>query len=332
MAKEQYEERRFAAKTAKVIEQAIEIMAEYDGEMTLRQLHYQFVARDLHENTMRNYKKLGDILRNARMAGLVDWDLLQDRTRSTVGWSGGYRNAGQAASYLQYRYKEDLWESQSVLVEIWLEKDALSDVISDPASEYRLDYFATKGYPSISEIKKSADKFKRAINNGKKVIILYFSDHDPEGLHMPEQVGEMLDEFGADVEIRRLGLTMDQINQYKPPPSFAKTTSSRLQSYKDATGTNRAWELDALKPSVIQDLIRKEVEPMIDYDAWNAVKESEEYQKTLLVKLGERWEEVQAFLEAEIDENDDDEMESETCPYCDEYVWDCECDDDDDDD
>jgi len=305
MAKEQYEERRFAAKTAKVIEQANEIMAEYDGEMTLRQLHYQFVARDLHENTMQNYKKLGDILRNARMAGRVDWDLMQDRTRSTVGWSGGYRNAGQAASYLQYRYKEDLWESQSVLVEIWLEKDALSDVISDPASEYRLDYFATKGYPSISELKRSADKFKRAIARGKKVIILYLSDHDPEGLHMPQQVGEALEEFGADVEIRRLGLTMDQINEFQPPPSFAKKKSSRLQEYKDATGTNRAWELDALKPSVIQNLIRAEVEPMIDYDAWNAVKESEEYQKTLLVKLGERWNEVQEFLE------DDDDLEDD---------------------
>ena len=330
MAKEQYEERRFAAKTAKVIEQANEIMDEYDGEMTLRQLHYQFVARDLHENTMRNYKKLGDILRNARMAGLVDWDLMQDRTRSTVGWSGGYRNAGQAAAYLQYRYSEDYWESQSVLVEIWLEKDALSDVISDPAAELNLDYFATKGYPSISEIKKSADKFKRAINRGKKVVILYFSDHDPEGLHMPEQVGEMLEEFGADVEIRRLGLTMEQINQYKPPPSFAKTTSSRLQSYKDATGTNRAWELDALKPSVIQDLIRKEVEPMIDRDKWNAVKESEEYQKTLLVKLGERWEEVQAFLEGEVAEDDEDDGWSDddgTCPNCLEDEDYCECDD-----
>jgi hypothetical protein len=216
------------------------------------------------------------------------------------------------------------------LVEIWLEKDALSDVISDPAAELNLDYFATKGYPSISEIKKSADKFKRAINRGKKVVILYFSDHDPEGLHMPEQVGEMLEEFGADVEIRRLGLTMEQINQYKPPPSFAKTTSSRLQSYKDATGTNRAWELDALKPSVIQDLIRKEVEPMIDRDKWNAVKESEEYQKTLLVKLGERWEEVQAFLEGEVAEDDEDDGWSDddgTCPNCLEDEDYCECDD-----
>jgi len=306
MAKEQYEQRRFAAKTAKVIEQANEIMDEYGGEMTLRQLHYQFVARDLHENTMQNYKKLGDILRNARMAGLVDWDLMQDRTRSTVGWSGGYRDAGQAAAYLQYRYKEDLWAGQSVLVEIWLEKDALSDVISDPASEYRLDYFATKGYPSISELKRSADKFKRATARGKKVIILYFSDHDPEGLHMPQQVGEALREFGADVEIRRMGLTMDQINEFRPPPSFAKAKSSRIDAYIEATGTDQAWELDALKPSVIQNLIRAEVEPMIDYDAWNAVKESEEYQKTLLVKLGDRWDEVQEFLEEDDDDEEDD--------------------------
>ena len=60
MAKEAFEERRFAAKTAKVIEQANEIMEEYSGDqLTLRQLHYQFVARDLYENTMRNYKKFG---------------------------------------------------------------------------------------------------------------------------------------------------------------------------------------------------------------------------------------------------------------------------------
>ena len=115
MTKIAYENRRFAAKTALVIEQATVIMAEYDS-MTLRALYYQFVARDHMENTMRNYKKLGDIIRNARMAGLISWDLMTDRTRSLYGYST-YTGIDEAFIHASYSYKEDLHIDQDNYIE-----------------------------------------------------------------------------------------------------------------------------------------------------------------------------------------------------------------------
>lgn len=307
MTKEAFEERRFAAKTAKVIEQANDIMEEYEGQqLTLRQLHYQFVARDLYDNTMRNYKKLGDIIRNGRMAGLISWDLIQDRTRGLQGWGGGERSPASAIRMASYRYKERLWDTQPVKVEVWVEKDALSGVLTDPGYENRLWYFATKGYPSISSLKEAADRFKRQEENGESTVILYFSDHDPEGLHMPEQVGEALEDFGVtNVEIRRLGLTMEQIRQYQPPSSAAKRGSSRVDWYHEATGTDEAWELDALEPAVIQNLIRDEVARIRDDDLWEAALESEREGKRLMERIADNWAGIMDYLDLE-DEDDDD--------------------------
>jgi hypothetical protein len=299
MTKEAYETRRFAAKTARVIEQANAIMEEYSGDqLTLRQLHYQFVARDLYENTMRNYKKLGDIIRNGRMAGLISWDLVQDRTRGLRGWGGGNDSPEQAIRHASYSYKEPLWESQPVKVEVWVEKDALSGVLVEPGAEHRLWYFATKGYPSISSLKEAADRFKRQEQRGERTVILYFSDHDPEGLHMPEQVGEALEQFGVtNVEIRRMGLTMEQIREHQPPSSTAKSGSSRIQHYYDATGTDEAWELDALRPAVIQQLIEDEVLRIRDDELWEAALEREADNARLMRRIARNYDSVLEYLD-----------------------------------
>ena len=322
MTEEAFEERRFAAKTARVIEQANIIMKEYEGDrLTLRQLHYQFVARDLYENTMRNYKKLGDILRNARMAGLVDWSLMEDRTRGIRGWGYGSADPTSAIMAAAHSYKEERWANQPVKVEIWVEKDAISGVLTDPGYEWRLNYFATKGYPSISSLKNAADRYKRLDRAGKSVVILYFSDHDPEGLHMPEQVGEALQQFGVtNVEIRRLGLTREQIDRYNPPPSAAKRTSSRVESYYAATGTDQAWELDALKPAIIQQLIVDETQKILDQDLWIEAIEKEEKNQALMMKVAERWDDILELIgEDEGAQGEDDDADEDDDDWEDDY-------------
>jgi len=55
--------------------------------VTLRQLFYQFVARDVIANKQKQYKRLGSIVNAARMAGLIDWDYMQDRTRNLIALS-----------------------------------------------------------------------------------------------------------------------------------------------------------------------------------------------------------------------------------------------------
>ena len=88
MALESFETRRFQEKTSAIIDHANRIIAEYQllgFILTLRQLFYQFVSRALIPNTQKDYKRLGDVIKNARRAGLLDWESIEDRTRNMRG-------------------------------------------------------------------------------------------------------------------------------------------------------------------------------------------------------------------------------------------------------
>ena len=307
MSKIQYEERRFAAKTQAVIDQANAIMAEYPGRMSLRQLHYQFVARDLYENTPQNYKKLGDILRNARMAGRVSWTEIEDRGRSLVGSGHGWSSPKQAIRAYANNYQEDLWNTSPVMVEIWTEKDALSSVIRPVAGEYRINYFASKGYPSISSLKNAGDRFKRMAERGQDVVILFLSDHDPEGLDMARQLEEIMDTMDVtNLTIERLGLTMAQIDEFNPPSSFAKQGSSRLAGYIQQTGTELAWELDALPTDFLQRIMREGIERHKDHEAYDQREREQQANRDLIIRISDNYDGILEFIGDEDDDDDDD--------------------------
>src|SRR5882724_5936865 len=75
----------FRGRSLAIITVANKICDEYmaDGyTLTLRQLYYQFVARGFIENSIKSYNNLGNVISDARLAGLLDWDAIEDRTRN----------------------------------------------------------------------------------------------------------------------------------------------------------------------------------------------------------------------------------------------------------
>lgn len=58
-----------------------DILEEYEDKgltpLSLRQLYYQLVSRGIIENQDAQYKKIGRLLTEGRMAGFVDWDLIE---------------------------------------------------------------------------------------------------------------------------------------------------------------------------------------------------------------------------------------------------------------
>ena len=80
-----YTPKRFSAGSLAMIEKANEIIADYAAQgftLTLRQLYYQFVSKDLLPNKQAEYKRLGSVINDARMAGMLDWEAIEDRTRN----------------------------------------------------------------------------------------------------------------------------------------------------------------------------------------------------------------------------------------------------------
>lgn len=301
-----YRSKNFTKSSLSIIEQANEIFENYVSQgyiLTLRQLYYQFVARDLIENLQKNYKRLGNIISDARVAGLVDWDHMEDRTRnlqSMPHWNDPESIIYSAAT----GYHIDKWEGQTYRPEVWIEKDALSGIIEGPCNENDVPFFSVRGYNSQSEMHDGAMRLQTWREDGQVPVIIHLGDHDPSGIDMTRDIIDRMELFTGGVEVRRIALNIEQVEQYNPPPNFAKTTDARSEGYIAQFG-NESWELDALEPSVLEDLVRDEINDLRDDDAWEERVEKEKEHKRLLNLVSDRWDEVTEFL------GDDDHSEEE---------------------
>src|ERR1041384_3871151 len=147
MARRRYRNINISPARLAIIEQANEIAARYNQQglsLTRRQLYYRFVARDLIPNKQSEYKRLGSIINDARYAGLFDWSLITDRTRNIRGGDGSGTDPRHSVENL--RFYAAYWEGQTERVEVWVEKDALVDVIGRAANRVRTPYFSCRGY------------------------------------------------------------------------------------------------------------------------------------------------------------------------------------------
>lgn len=266
------------------VEHANAILREYaaDGyDLTLRQLFYQFVSRDLMPNTQRAYKRLGDTVGKARMAGMTDWDHLVDRVRSTV-FPAHWDSPADIVEAAAQSFRINKWEDQPCHVEVMVEKDALSGVLEPVCRELDVRFTANRGYSSLSHFYEIGKRIERATYAGKIVYVLYLGDHDPSGLDMDRDIDERLSTFSnSDVIVKRLALTMPQVNDLNPPPNPAKLTDSRASDYIARYG-RQSWELDAVEPRTLAALVRDDVAALRDDDLWDdAIERENEMRQTL---------------------------------------------------
>lgn len=293
-----------------IIATANRILSDYQDQgfnLTLRQLYYQFIARDLFpasylkagtKNNVSSYNKLGAIVSKARDAGMLAWDTLTDRGRQTESrphWDG-------AQDFLRSVAKQcniDRWKQQKCRVLVWVEKDALSEIVAQACRPLDVPYLACKGYVSSSTMWDEAYNRIRVHwqRDRQHTVLLHLGDHDPSGIDMTRDIRDrlLLYSHNASLEVDRIALTMDQIEQYAPPPNFAKDTDSRFESYEAEYG-NESWELDALEPRVLIDLIQTEIRRNMDDDIEEAAKEEERRGRDLLLDMADRFERIRRDL------------------------------------
>jgi len=291
MPRIEYESKRFSAQSEALIGHAQIILKEYAQQcfvLTLRQLYYQFVARDLLANTEANYKRIGSLINNARLAGLIDWEAIEDRTRNLrelSHWGSPQEIIDDAVK----AYSIDKWKCQPCYIEVWVEKDALLGVIQTACDPLEVSYFSCRGYVSQSEMWRASERFRGQIENGKRITLLHLGDHDPSGIDMTRDIGDRLEMFLRglpSVEVKRIALNGDQIKRYSPPPNPAKNTDSRFANYMTMYG-RESWELDALEPRVLIDLIQGTVSDYMDEGLFKYYMVLEEEQREQLRKAAE---------------------------------------------
>ncbi len=265
MPKIAYITQRFSRASKRIINQANAILKEYSRQgytLTLRQLYYQFITRNVFANTEANYKRLGKIVSDGRLAGLIDWAHVIDRTRflrALPHWSCPEHIIQSAAE----SYHIDLWQGQKYRPEIWIEKDALVDIACKAGDPLDVPVFSCRGYPSQSEMWQAAQRLLATQNSGQYPVILHFGDHDPSGTDMSRDITDRLILFGVDVIFERIALNMDQIEEFHPPPNFAKSSDSRYNAYCNEYG-NESWELDAIEPRTLTQLMTCAIRNYLD--------------------------------------------------------------------
>jgi hypothetical protein len=330
MAKVCYVPKTFSPAHQDIIRAANAIIHEFSAQgydLTLRQLYYQFVSRDLIANKQTEYKRLGSIVNDARLAGKIDWDAITDRTRNLQALSHWARPQ-EILDAIAEQYREEKWRLQPVRIEVWIEKDALAGVFQRVCRTLDVSYFSCRGYTSQSEMWAAAQRLRGyergsmetgGPKNPQETVILHFGDHDPSGIDMSRDIQERLTLFGSNVEVRRLALTMEQIEEYTPPPNPAKETDARFAGYLAEYG-DESWELDALRPDVLATLVRDAVLELRDEAAWETAETQERRRKRSLRAISQNYDDVTARLSDEIemlemedgDDPEDDDAEDES--------------------
>lgn len=270
MARIAYEDWSPSPRSISIIQIASSICAEYAQQgydLTLRQLYYQFVARDYLPNNQRSYSNLGRVIDRARKAGLLDWDYIIDRTRNLAGYRT-FTDPADMISSLEEQYHIDLWEGQEERVEVWVEKEALAGVIARAALPYGVDYFSCRGYVSQSELHAAAMRHRSYQAQGQKVTVIHLGDHDPSGIDMTRDVQERLRMFGARTSVARIALNWDQIDEYNPPPN----------------------------PDTLATLIRERIEAHMDADLWLAAVEEQKADRAALAQTAKHWSDVERYV------------------------------------
>lgn len=274
-----------------IIRLAKDIAMEYMNQglnLTLRQMYYQFVSRGHTGSGQDVYRKIGNTLTEARFDGRFPIKWLEDRGRNVEkgAFSPGNIDVSRADRACQQAVREfpeqyiwrGRWYEQPNHVTVLFEKEALAGVFGPTCDELGVGYFACKGYPSVSSIHEWMLHASEALRHGgaRRCTILYLGDHDPDGFGITESLRDGIGKLQAlggygpanycDITVDRIALSMEQIQSFDPPPFDAKETSPRFNRYVEEQNTYDAWELDALEPTALRDLVREQVEALFDED------------------------------------------------------------------
>lgn len=283
--------RSLGPKWTQIAETAREILIELHGywPLTLRQVYYQLVARQIIPNNAKEYFKLSKILATARIMGLIEWEAIEDRARGIQNaptYDSGREYADLVLNALNH-YNRNKVQSQEKRIELWVEKDALSRICFRVASNYGIPVVTAKGFSSVSFVHDLAVRVK---NSSVPTVVLYFGDLDPSGYAMlPTMTQTLHTEMDVPEDMFqgvRCALTLDQVRKFKLPhnPDALKQADPRAKAYVAQFG-EMAVELDALTPAALEYIIKVSIEEVLDLSTYADELELEGRERLILQKF-----------------------------------------------
>lgn len=264
------------------------ILRQYQMPLTLRQIFYRLVADCNYPNTSSAYCHLSKQLVQARKEGIVDKNMIEDRSRDFLGGDYGFSNI---EDYLNSRFNEflsspkvysrNMWNDQPEFVVVFVEKDALSRVLSNVADHYNVMTAVSRGYASYTYIIQIIERFPI----DKETTVLHFADHDPSGLDMTRDLQNRLSNYSLYplriIQVERIALSYDQVHDFNLSPNPTKSADPRIDRYVSQFG-EQCWELDAIDPNGLQRIAEEAIVRHIDRAAWKSTLERQELERKQL--------------------------------------------------
>jgi hypothetical protein len=227
--------------------------------------------------------KVSRLLREAREEGIIPWEHIVDETRE-LERQASWNDPAAFVRTVRRAYRRDFWNEQPVRVEVWSEKGTVRGVLAPVLDEYGVGFRVMHEFSSATTIHDIAE------DGGKSLVALYIGDLDPSGLYMSERdIPDRLEKYDGDhVELERVALTWEQVAGL---PSFSaadKTKDPRHKWYTRSFG-NRCWELDAMDPNDLREIVEHEIKRLIEPEAWERCRVCQEAEQESLQTVLDSW-------------------------------------------
>jgi len=282
--KEWFKDHKFEKETLPKLSRVLEILEDVEQKnetVTLRQLNYRLTGFEFL-STDPEYKQLSRILKHARLAGLISWNVIEDHTR-IVKLPNIFESVSDALETILAVFKINRQENQPTYVEVMVEKDTLTDVFYSVTSQYCIPLNVNKGNNSVTAFKKCAERLIEAYNRGQKLLLLYFGDFDPSGMEMVETTKKNLRLLNVpDCEVKFCGVTLEQAKYYNLRSLPIKASDKKGPKFRKLHG-DECFEIDVLGNEVLRELVGNEIKNTIDLDIFDSVMDKEDEMKVNLV-------------------------------------------------
>ncbi|TKJ34629.1 MAG: chromosome partitioning protein ParB [Planctomycetes bacterium B3_Pla] len=283
---------------SEMVAAVVQLIDEFDEfwPLSVRQIHYLLLnnpplrntnrRKSRYRNNRRSYQDLCDLLTRLRLDETIPMSAIADETRPTTSWyvhANAQDFAQKEFNDLLKGYRRNLQQTQPLHIEVVAEKLTLKPFIKPICGKYNIPYTIGRGYGSLPSRWEIIQRFRRS--GKERLCLIVLGDLDPEGVNIGESLLQsMREDFGEDgTEAVRAGLNPEHVQRFhlSENTAEAKTSSSRYADFVQRFG-RQVYELEALGPNQLQDILTEGIDSLIDKRLFNIELEAEREDATYL--------------------------------------------------
>jgi hypothetical protein len=254
--------------------------------ITVRGVAYKLFVRNLIPSMDTNdVRRVSRLLLAAREEDTIPWEWIVDETRE-LERASTWDSPEQYANAVARSYRLDNWNQQPHRVEVWSEKGTIRGVLQPVLDQYAVGFRVMHGFGSATAVHEVAEHF-----DGRPLIILYVGDYDPSGMYMSEcDLPTRFEKYaGHHVDLRRIALKKPKHTRHLPWFPAADKKDDPRYAWFVANCGDQCWELDAMDPNALRDLVKREIKKLIEPVAWARCQVANDATRASMQEVMETW-------------------------------------------